>query len=127
MKEIIASFFLFMGSLFCFLTSIGIIRLPDFYMRIQALTKTATFGLGLILFSLIFPFRDIVVTPRALIILFFIFLTNPVSAHMLGRAAYFVKVPLWKGTITDELEGKYDHETHQLRGIRKVKSQELER
>ena len=111
MKEAIASFLLFTGCVFCFLTSIGVLRLPDFYMRIQALTKTATFGLGLILLALIFHFRDIVVTPRALIILFFVFLTNPVSAHMLGRAAYFMKVPLWKGTIIDELKDKYDYET----------------
>jgi multicomponent Na+:H+ antiporter subunit G len=34
---------------------------------------------------------------------------------MIGRAAYFVGVPLWPGTITDELKGQYDMRTHALR------------
>jgi multicomponent Na+:H+ antiporter subunit G len=33
---------------------------------------------------------------------------------MIGRAAYFVGVPLWSGTITDELHGHYDMKTHRL-------------
>jgi multicomponent Na+:H+ antiporter subunit G len=44
----------------------------------------------------------------------FFLLTAPVAAHMIGRAAYFVGVPLWSGTITDELRGHYDMKTHRL-------------
>ena len=34
---------------------------------------------------------------------------------MIGRAAYFDGVPLWKGTKIDELKGKYDEDTHELK------------
>jgi hypothetical protein len=37
----------------------------------------------------------------------FIVLTAPVAAHVIGRAAYVRNVPLWHGTITDELRGRY--------------------
>ena len=43
-------------------------------------------------------------------------LTAPVSAHVLGRAAYFVGVPLWEGTQSDELRDRYDREDHTLVG-----------
>ena len=46
----------------------------------------------------------------------FIALTAPVSAHVLGRAAYFVGVPLWEGTQSDELRDRYDREDHTLVG-----------
>ena len=44
----------------------------------------------------------------------FVFLTAPVAAHMIARASYFVGVPLWEGTIIDELRGHYDRRTHRL-------------
>ena len=116
MMEWIIAIVLLFGSFFSLLTSISLVRLPDFYTRIQALTKASTFGLGLILTALILFFDDIVVTPKALLIVFFVFLTNPVSAHMLGRAAYFVGVPLWDETMIDELKGRYNLSTHELRG-----------
>ena len=38
----------------------------------------------------------------------FLILTAPVAAHMLGRAAYIVGVPLWHGTVRDDLKDQYD-------------------
>jgi multicomponent Na+:H+ antiporter subunit G len=43
------------------------------------------------------------VTTRAVLVIAFFFLTAPVGAHMIAQAAYAVGVPLWEGTITDEL------------------------
>lgn len=51
---------------------------------------------------------------ETLLITIFIFLTAPVASHMLGRAAYFLKTPMWKGTIMDELQGRYDFRKHTL-------------
>jgi hypothetical protein len=47
----------------------------------------------------------------------FIFASAPVAAHIIGRAAYFNGVPLWKGSLTDELRGHYDIRTHQLESV----------
>ena len=40
--------------------------------------------------------------------------TAPIAAHMIGRAAYISKAPLWENTLGDELKGKYDKKTHEL-------------
>jgi multicomponent Na+:H+ antiporter subunit G len=54
------------------------------------------------------------ITTRALATMSFVFLSAPVAAHMIARAAYFVGVPLWEGTMTNELRGHYDRRTHRL-------------
>jgi multicomponent Na+:H+ antiporter subunit G len=38
----------------------------------------------------------------AILIVGFLFLTAPVAAHMIGRAAYRHQVPRWTGTVIDE-------------------------
>jgi multicomponent Na+:H+ antiporter subunit G len=102
------------GGAFLLLAAIGIIRMPDLYSRIQAATKAATLGVGCIILALAIHFVDLGITVRALLVIAFLFLTQPVAAHMIGRAAYFVGVPLWENTIMDELRGRYDASTHAL-------------
>ena len=114
MSEIIMTALLLIGGAFLLLAAIGIIRMPDLYSRIQAATKAATLGVGCIILALAFHFEDLGITVRALLVIAFLFLTQPVAAHMIGRAAYFVGVPLWEHTIMDELRGRYDAATHSL-------------
>jgi multicomponent Na+:H+ antiporter subunit G len=54
------------------------------------------------------------VIAKALAIITFILLTSPVAAHVLGRTGYFVGVPLWEGTVRDDLQGHYNPLTHEL-------------
>ena len=114
MSEIIMAALLITGGAFLLLASIGIVRMPDLYSRIQAATKAATLGVGCIILALAIHFVDLGITVRALLVIAFLFLTQPVAAHMIGRAAYFVGVPLWEHTIIDELRGRYDAATHSL-------------
>jgi multicomponent Na+:H+ antiporter subunit G len=114
MSEIIMAALLVTGGAFLLLASIGIVRMPDLYSRIQAATKAATLGVGCIILALAIHFVDLGITVRALLVIAFLFLTQPVAAHMIGRAAYFVGVPLWEHTIIDELRGRYDAATHSL-------------
>jgi multicomponent Na+:H+ antiporter subunit G len=102
------------GSLFLLLAAIGVIRMPDLLMRIQVATKASTLGVGCMLLALAVYFHDFGMTIRALLVISFFFMTAPVAAHMIGRAAYFVGVPLWEETIVDELQGHYDRHTHTL-------------
>lgn len=95
--------------------AIGIVRMPDFYLRLSVTVKAATLGSGLLLFSLAIFFPQVSVTTKALAIGFFLLLTAPVAAHMIGRAAYVIGITLWKGTIRDDLEGMYDKENHRLK------------
>ena len=75
----------------------------DLFMRLQAATKASTLGVGCMLLAAAVHFQDLAVTTRAVLVIAFFFLTAPVGAHVIARAAYAVGVPLWKGTITDEL------------------------
>ncbi|MBL1213246.1 MAG: monovalent cation/H(+) antiporter subunit G [Ignavibacteriae bacterium] len=115
MKEIISAVFIVLGTLFIFISALGILRMPDLFMRMSATTKTATLGVGFILLGTAIHFWEIGIFSRAMIIISFLMLTAPVAAHMIGRAAYFNDVPLWKGTRHDELKGKYDNESHELK------------
>ena len=62
-------------------------------------------------------FDDLGTTSKAVAIIFFVSLTAPVAAHMIGRSAYFDGVPLWEKSIIDELKGRYDLETQKLSNI----------
>jgi multicomponent Na+:H+ antiporter subunit G len=108
MKEIIVTFLLVPGAVFMLLATIGVVRMPDLFTRMQASTKAAALGAGLMLSAIILFFSEISVLTRALATIIFIFLTAPVAAHMLGRASYLLGVPKWEGTVIDELENQYD-------------------
>ncbi len=54
--EIITAVFLLIGGAFLLVGSIGLARLPDFYMRLHAPTKASTLGIGSILIASIIYF-----------------------------------------------------------------------
>jgi multicomponent Na+:H+ antiporter subunit G len=64
--------------------------------------------------------NELGVASRAVATIIFLLLTVPVAAHMMGRAAYFNGVPLWEGTLYNELRGRYDVKTHTLVGADEV-------
>jgi multicomponent Na+:H+ antiporter subunit G len=107
---------LLLGSIFMLLAAIGLVRMPDVLMRLHSSTKSATLGVGLIMLGVALFFNDFAIGVRALAIVIFMFSTAPVAAHMIGRAAYLSGVPLWEGTLSDEMRGHYDPETHALAG-----------
>jgi len=104
------------GAVFVLLASVGILRMPDFYLRVSVATKGGSMGVGLILIAAAIYFGEFGITTRALAIIFFLLITAPVGAHLLGRVAYLSKVPLWKESIGDDLDGKYNRKTLSLKG-----------
>jgi multicomponent Na+:H+ antiporter subunit G len=108
MIEILVSLMLVGGAAFMLLAAIGIVRMPDLFTRMQASTKAAALGAGFMLSAIILYFAELSVFTRALATIIFIFLTAPVAAHMLGRAAYLLGVRKWEGSIVDELHNRYD-------------------
>ena len=107
MNEILISILLVMGSFFMLVAGLGMMRMPDLFLRMSCSTKAATIGIGTLLFTLALYFANLGVATRALATICFIFLTAPVGAHRIGRIAYLVGVRLWEGTIKDELQGVY--------------------
>lgn len=121
MAESISPVLLLLGAVFMLLAAIGLVRMPDVFMRMHSSTKSATLGVGLIMLGVVVHFNDFTIGVRALSVVVFMFSTAPVAAHMIGRAAYLSGVPLWEGTLSDEMRGCYDLETHTLSS--EVKSQ----
>ncbi|GJQ04357.1 monovalent cation/H(+) antiporter subunit G [Capnocytophaga canimorsus] len=103
------------GALFVLLAAVGIYRMPDTFLRISVTTKAATLGVGLILIALAVFFNENSVSLRVIAIVLFIMLTAPVSAHLIGRAAYLMKAKLWEKTLEDDLKGKYAPHTEELK------------
>ena len=79
---VVAAFFLLVGA-------IGLARLPDFYMRLHAPTKASTLGVGgVVLGSLLyFSTNGQGISLHEVLITLFLFITAPVSAHLLAKAA----------------------------------------
>lgn len=113
-NEILILALAFLGALFILLAAVGLVRMPDLYLRISVTTKAATLGIGMLLACAALHFQDQDVTSRALAIILFLLLTAPVGAHLLGRASYFVRVPMWENSVLDELDGKYEPGTQKL-------------
>jgi len=114
MSDFIIMLLISTGALFILLAAIGIVRMPDFYMRLSVTTKAVTLGLGLVLISTAIYFDRVSVTSRVIAIIFFLFLTAPVGAHMIGRASYFTGIRLWNRSVADDLEGMYKKDSHEL-------------
>jgi len=94
------------GASFMALAGLGILRMPDLFTRMHASTKGASLGVALLLLASALAFQDLSLATKAFLTTVFIFLTAPVAAHMLGRAAYAKNIPLWKNSVIDEARGK---------------------
>ncbi|SNB46894.1 monovalent cation/H(+) antiporter subunit G [Geobacter sp. DSM 9736] len=103
MRILTVEMLLVAGSFFAFVAALGLLRFPDLFMRLSATAKAGTVGTGFILGAAAVHFDDPAVTGKIAAIIAFTVLTAPVAAHMIGRAAYYSKIPLWEGTICDEL------------------------
>ncbi|QDT34162.1 monovalent cation/H(+) antiporter subunit G [Thalassoglobus polymorphus] len=102
MSEIATIFLLIAGTSFALLASVAVVRMPDIYTRMHGATKSATLGVGCTLLAVAIRFADMETTTVTILIIGFLFLTAPVAAHMIGRAAHRKQVPKWSGTIIDE-------------------------
>ncbi|GAP08116.1 MAG TPA: Na+/H+ antiporter subunit G [Anaerolinea thermolimosa] len=117
MSEWIIALVMFGGAFFIFLASVGILRMPDLFLRMSATSKAATLGAGLMLGATALAFGEFSVATRALATIVFLLITTPVAAHMIARAAYFDGVPLFPGTLLDELRGHYHLTNHTLDSV----------
>lgn len=87
--DILISGLLILGGSFALIGSIGLVKLPDAFMRLHGPTKATTLGVGGVLLGSVayFSAQSGTVALHELLILVFLFLTAPVSAHMMAKAA----------------------------------------
>jgi len=112
MKEAIVIFFLVLGTIFIFLAAVGLLKMPDVFLRMSASTIAATLGVSSILTALAIHFYDFGITVHVVGTNLFLFLTVPVGAHLMGRAAHKANYKQWENTVVDRLKGKYEKDHH---------------
>ena len=76
-----------LGLAFMVITALGLLRLPDFFTRVHAVSKSETLGIALMLLGLILHEGATLVSLKLALILVFVAIANPVGAHLLTRAA----------------------------------------
>lgn len=91
-----------LGTLLSVLAAVGVLVMPDLFTRMQAGSKSSTLGVACILLAAGLHFSESGVLVRAGLGILFVFLTAPVAAHMIARAAYRAGVPLAPETVMDE-------------------------
>ena len=104
MSDLLTAVAIVLGASFCLLAAVGMLRLPDTLIRMHAATKAGSLGTGLVLAGVAVFFADLGIVLKALLTLVFIFLTAPVAAHLIGRAAYRTGIQLSSRTWVNELD-----------------------
>ena len=84
------------------ITTLGVIRFPDFYARAHAVGMGDTLALGLILTAVAvgelsqhIDLDSVLTAVNLLLIVVFYFIANPSSGHAIGRAALRSRIPCW--------------------------------
>ena len=92
--EWLAAALLLLSAFFLLVGAIGLVRLPDYFMRLHAPTKASTLGLGgMLLASMILAAAQGRIGFAELLITLFIFVTAPVSANLMAQAALHLRLP----------------------------------
>lgn len=94
MLEILLSALILIGALFTFIGSLGLARLGDFYTRLHGPTKATTLGVGSLLIASMIHFstQGNGASFHEILVTLFLFITAPVSAHLLSKAALHLRV-----------------------------------
>ncbi len=98
--EYAIAFLLLIGGTFTLIGAIGLARLPDFFTRLHGPTKATTLGVGAIMLSSVIYFsaRGEGIGISEVLITVFLFMTAPVSANILAKAAMHIGVKTMDGT-----------------------------
>lgn len=74
------------------LAALGVIRMPDLYMRMQTASKASTLGAGCVLLAAGMLSSDGSTAVRAVLAVIFLMMTTPIAAHLIARSGYRKKV-----------------------------------
>ncbi|SJN13912.1 Na(+) H(+) antiporter subunit G [Halomonas citrativorans] len=92
--EALISLMLITGGVFVFIGSLGMAHLRDFYMRLHGPTKATTLGIGCMLIASMGYFWSVDghIDIQELLITLFLFITAPVSAHLLAKTGLHLRL-----------------------------------
>ena len=96
LTDILTIFLLTVGAVFFLAGTVGLLRFPDVYTRLHALTKADNLGLGLLLAGLALQAESWTVVAKLLLIWLLILLASSSVAHLVVRAAQRRGIKPWK-------------------------------
>ncbi|MDQ7068041.1 MAG: monovalent cation/H(+) antiporter subunit G [Sulfurimonas sp.] len=96
MIDIISFILLIIGAIFFLAGTVGLLRFPDVYTRIHALTKADNIGVGFIVLSLCLQAESLFIVGKLLLIWFLIFLAGSGVSHLVAKKAFRNGVDIWK-------------------------------
>lgn len=93
--EALLSLLVLAGAAFTLMGSLGLVRFADFYCRLHGPTKATTLGVGcmLIASSIFFSVTGGNPSLHEILVTLFLFITAPISAHLLAKAALHQGLP----------------------------------
>jgi multicomponent Na+:H+ antiporter subunit G len=111
-KTLVVAVLLGIGALVSLSAAVGIVRLPDVYLRIQASAKMIIAGAFPVLVGIVVAMGiDTPYASRALIVAVLLVVMNPIASHVLARASYKAGIPMWKGAVVDQPAQRRDANT----------------
>jgi multicomponent K+:H+ antiporter subunit G len=110
-SEILVSILILGGAFFALVGSFGLARLPDFFMRLHGPAKATTLGVGSIIIGsvIFFSTRGEGLSLHELLIALFLFITAPISAHIVAKAALHLKLPCIEKTLGQNERGSREN------------------
>lgn len=109
--EIIVSIFLLIGTGVMLLSTAGVIRFGDVFLRMHAATKSGTLGIGFIIIGVALYFGESLITVKLLSLSVIYFFTSPIGSQVLAYAAHVARIPLVKETWIDDLKASQTAES----------------
>lgn len=106
--EVASAVLLLAGVALALLAGVGLLRFPDVFSRMHAATKPATLGLLLVMLGAALAVEEGSDRAKLLLVAVFQFVTAPVAAHMVGRAAYRAGIGAVADLVVDELRDPPD-------------------
>ncbi len=84
------------GAFFYFAGTVGLLRFPDVYTRLHALTKADNVGLGLVVAALVLQAGSLTVALKLLLVWLLAILASATNCHLIARAALRDNVRPWR-------------------------------
>ncbi|SDY78366.1 monovalent cation/H(+) antiporter subunit G [Herbiconiux ginsengi] len=117
LRDVITAVLVLLAALMCFAAGVGLIRFPDVLSRLHAATKPQILGIMAIVADVAVTNPSVGTITLAVAIIVFQSLTAPVSAHMVGRAAYRTNHFRRDILVLDELTAQSFEQAHAPREI----------
>ncbi|WP_296896268.1 monovalent cation/H(+) antiporter subunit G [Thiohalocapsa sp.] len=87
MLHLLAAVCVTLGAVFFIAGTIGLLRLPDLFSRLHALTKADNLGLGLIMLGLILYAPNVIYAAKLLLLWILVMVSGATGAHLIAKRA----------------------------------------